>query len=172
MPTELERRETRFHELRDMLAEKRQRIEELDEEIAAKLAEGLEPNGLREERRESRELVRDLAGALPVIRERLREDKLAALREEAEGRLQSIKKAAGGLAGETPRREEKARELLHKLVAQLNWLYSVSDRRRLLETEAGLLAAAFDLEVPELKDVPGTPGRTARDLRQRLEREV
>lgn len=164
----LSKRRERLEELREELEKARARDERMSEEIAEKMAAGEEVNGLKEDRREVQELIEDLESALPLIEERIRDQKATELHDRAAERIRQIKKQVGGIAGELPRRAERAEERAEKLADTLHWLAHANLRRSLLKKEAEALADRFDLEVPPLKSFDRDPMDSVVKARRRV----
>lgn len=165
---EVEKQEETLEDLRGNLADLAEREKHLEAAIADAVEAGRDPTDLRAQLQEARSLRADLEPVEPVLEERISHRRHLAYREEARKRLAEIKKKVGGLVGEAPRRAEKAEELAEALVAQLEWLAGVSNRRALLREEALLLAGLFDLEVPDLKATEMDPVKTVMTVRERV----
>ena len=164
----ISKKRERLEALREDLEEAQDRDERLSRKIAEKFASGVEPNGLKEERRDVRELIEDLEAAIPVLESRMENEEREKLREKAISRLQTIKKQVGGLAGEVPRRAEEAEERAEELSEDLWWLFHASLRRILLRKEAVALAERFDLEVPPLKSFDVDPEGAATTAKRKV----
>lgn len=152
---ELQKQEETLRETRRKLEELGEEKAELDDQIASAVAgesdEDVEE--LRERRGEVRELISDFSAAVPLLERRIRARRLRRLRDLAAERVQTIKKQIGGLAGEAPRRMERLEELLEEVREALEFLATAKYKRRHLLEEARLLAGAFDLGLPEFREL-------------------
>lgn len=150
-------RET-LEELRETRAELEERLEEVEDEIAEVRMSGGDASELLEEKRELEGEVEWRDRAEPKLARRIRARSLRRLERLAEERLQAIKKKIGGLAGEQPRKVNRAVEHLRKAREQLRRAGEAFALGRTLESEAEVLADVFGLEVPELRSVPSAKG--------------
>ena len=77
-PNELELARTRLADTRDRVSQLLNEERSVNSEIGASLAEGLNPNGLRERRREIRDEIEDLSASVPFVEARVDELEKAA----------------------------------------------------------------------------------------------
>lgn len=174
---EVREMEVRADDLRERISKFRKAQEEANQAVAALIARGREEEA-RESRGERRELalrLEEAETALPILENQIRRVRESRVREAFEERLQEIKKKAGGLAGEHPRRLERVEELRSKLEEEEARVRSSVHLHGLLAAEAGAISDLLGVEPPELKHMPGEdppsppdrikpPGRRIREV--------
>lgn len=165
---DIEKQETTLQDLRRKLVELDQREAALQRQLADAVEAGEDPHDLRDELEQVRSLVADLRPVEPVLEERIRERRRLAYQERARQELRTLKKRAGGLAGELDRRAEKATEIAEKLEAELEFLARGPIRLVFLESAARLLAREWGLEGPDHKEPSTDVGRVLRNAQRRV----
>lgn len=150
----VEDRRERLEQVReDRIPRLEQRLEDLEEAIAEAVANGEDVEDLKAERREVRDDLENYRAAAPIVERQIREAEKERLQEEAEERLQRIKKRVGGLAGEQNRRVERAVAALEKAREQLEKAAEARALGAALKSEAAILSRVFDLPQPDLRRV-------------------
>lgn len=151
---ELRKQRQTLTELRETRTELRERLEELEDEIAEVKMSGGDASDLLEEKREIEEEIDWRERAEPKLERRIRARSLRRLERLAKERVQTIQKKLGGLAGEQPRKIERAVEALEEAEARLQAAAESYALGQVLESELQVLAEAFGIEIPETKTVP------------------
>lgn len=159
-----ERARERRRELLESLDDLREEKRELDERIAQAVAgengdgAGEDLEQLRERRAEVEQFISDFESGEKLLEEAAEERERAALRFDAEDRLQEIVKVIGGLRGEQPRKLERAVEALESARDQLRKAGQARAKTRVLKEEARILSGAFGLGLPDLETLPNPIG--------------
>jgi hypothetical protein len=149
--TDVERQERQLSELEARLAQLVARDAELNTAIADAIADGGEPpSRMIVERKTGRELIQDMEAALPILRQRIAERRHAAALDAARARLIGISRAAGSLADQASKDNERASKLASELAIVIERRAERSRKVEALGFEADVLAARFELPAPSL----------------------
>lgn len=151
---EVEEQEQRLRDTRERVRELEARERELSEQVADALADGGDPDELREERGEVQQEIEDLSAAAEVLAERVEDRRERALRAAAEERLAEIKRSQNGSYGEHGRRKSRLQEAAETFVARVEAVNEAYARQRQLRSEAKALVGEFGLDMPDLKRFP------------------
>lgn len=139
---------------RARLAEAEAAEAELRGQIGAAAAAGKDAAGLQADLREAAQEREAQEAAVEHLEERIREGRPAALQELARGRLQTIKKKAGGLVGEYARKVERLEEARERFLELAHDVKATPEHLKALRLEAQILGLPFDLPVPNLRTLP------------------
>ena len=146
----LERRVRKMEKEHDVLKMKE---EELQSKITTGLAEGRDVTALTTQRRDVREQRDDLLEALPIVRQKLTDDRYAVALDEAKQRHTGIKRAYGSLVSQLDKDEAavvEACRVVRDAIVTVNARYTTLMK---LPGEADALSDRFGLLLPALPPV-------------------